>query len=85
MSAPSPRLTNPRIPRLNAPRPSAIAITEPPPVPDADGHELKAHEIARLAYSFWEARGCKEGSAEVDWLRAELELRSAITGGKEAS
>jgi hypothetical protein len=60
MSAPSPRLTNPRIPRFNTPRPSAIATPEPPTVPDAHGHEFKAQEIARLAYSFWEARGCKE-------------------------
>jgi hypothetical protein len=34
-------------------------------------HEL----IARLAYQFWEARGCPNGSAEEDWFRAEQELR----------
>ena len=32
--------------------------------------------IARLAYSYWEARGFTGGSAEEDWLRAEQELRS---------
>ena len=85
MSAPSPRLTNPRIPRINSPEPEAIAAPEPPPVPEANGPELKAQEIARLAYSYWEARGCKGGSAEEDWLRAERELLGAITGGKEAS
>ena len=31
-------------------------------------------EIARLAYSYWEARGRKGGSALEDWLRAEMEL-----------
>jgi hypothetical protein len=31
-------------------------------------------EIARLAYSYWEARGCQGGSPEEDWLRAEREL-----------
>jgi hypothetical protein len=31
-------------------------------------------EIARLAYSYWEARGCKDGNAVEDWLRAEREL-----------
>jgi hypothetical protein len=31
-------------------------------------------EIARLAYSYWEARGRKHGSALEDWLRAEREL-----------
>ena len=32
-------------------------------------------EIARLAHSYWEARGCQGGSSEEDWLRAERELR----------
>jgi hypothetical protein len=31
-------------------------------------------EIARLAYSYWEQRGCQGGSPEEDWLRAEREL-----------
>ncbi|MBZ5585136.1 MAG: DUF2934 domain-containing protein [Acidobacteriia bacterium] len=31
-------------------------------------------EIARLAYSYWEARGRRGGSALEDWLRAEREL-----------
>jgi hypothetical protein len=30
--------------------------------------------VARLAYSYWEARGCQGGSPEADWLRAEQEL-----------
>lgn len=33
-------------------------------------------EIARLAYSYWEARGRKDGSADEDWLQAERELAS---------
>lgn len=32
-------------------------------------------EIARLAYSYWEARGGRDGSAEEDWYRAEQEHR----------
>ena len=32
--------------------------------------------IARLAYSYWEARGYTNGSPEEDWLRAEQELRA---------
>jgi hypothetical protein len=31
-------------------------------------------QIERLAYSYWQARGCPEGSPEEDWLRAEAEL-----------
>jgi hypothetical protein len=33
-------------------------------------------EIASLAYSYWEARGCQGGSPEEDWIRAERELRT---------
>jgi hypothetical protein len=38
--------------------------------------EPSYEEIATLAYSYWEARGCQGGSHEEDWLRAEQELRS---------
>lgn len=31
-------------------------------------------EVAALAYTYWEARGCQGGSPEEDWLRAEQEL-----------
>jgi hypothetical protein len=47
--------------------------------PDAGGRECRApshQEIARLAYSYWEARGCRGGSPWEDWFRAERELRS---------
>ena len=30
--------------------------------------------VARLAYSYWEARGFQGGSADEDWYRAEREL-----------
>ena len=32
-------------------------------------------DIARLAYSLWEARGCQGGSPDEDWLQAERMLR----------
>src|SRR5215471_10076269 len=35
-------------------------------------------EIARLAYSYWEARGRHGGSAWEDWFRAEKELHARI-------
>jgi hypothetical protein len=47
--------------------------------PDAGGRGWRApthEEIARLAYSYWEARGCRSGSPWEDWLRAERELTS---------
>ena len=36
-------------------------------------------EIERLAKSYWEARGCKDGYEEQDWLRAEKELLKTAT------
>jgi hypothetical protein len=33
-------------------------------------------EIAALAYTLWQARGCPYGSPEEDWSRAESELRA---------
>jgi hypothetical protein len=33
-------------------------------------------EIARLAHSYWVARGYAQGSPEQDWLRAERELKA---------
>jgi hypothetical protein len=36
---------------------------------------IEQDDIALLAYSYWEARGCLHGSPEEDWFRAEKELR----------
>jgi hypothetical protein len=36
-------------------------------------------EIAKLAYSYWQARGCQGGSPEEDWARAEQELRLNVS------
>ena len=45
---------------------------------DPNEHE----EIARLAYSYYLERGTNEGSAEVDWLRAEREVRARKGPGR---
>lgn len=42
-------------------------------------------QIARLAYSYWVARGFQGGSPDEDWLRAEEELgRQAKSAGQVA-
>ena len=51
-----------------AEKPSEPAATASVCAPSPD-------EIARLAYSYWEARGYTGGSSEEDWLRSERELR----------
>jgi Protein of unknown function (DUF2934) len=53
---------------LPAEKPSKPAATAAVCGPSQD-------EIARTAYSYWEARGYTGGSSEEDWLRAERELR----------
>ncbi|MGA2271107.1 MAG: DUF2934 domain-containing protein [Bryobacteraceae bacterium] len=54
---------------------SASPVEIPSSAPNAAVCEPSHDEIARLAYSYWEARGCRGGSSEEDWLRAERELR----------
>jgi hypothetical protein len=46
------------------------------------GHGVTAfghQDIAALAHSLWEKRGCPEGSAEEDWFHAVKELRARAT------
>jgi hypothetical protein len=40
---------------------------------DVKGVTRPHDEIARIAYSYWEARGGRGGSEEDDWYRAERE------------
>jgi hypothetical protein len=56
----------PSVPNFAAPVADAVPSLEP-----------AYDEVARLAYSYWEARGCQGGSAEEDWLRAEKAVRGA--------
>ena len=63
---------------------SVMAVDDPNPEGDdpvsAEGHE----KIARLAYFYWQARGCPIGSREEDWYRAENELRQPNTAAAAA-
>jgi hypothetical protein len=52
-------------------RRSWLASRKLPPVVIRTPHP---QEIAKLAYSYWEARGRQNGSELEDWLRAEREL-----------
>jgi Protein of unknown function (DUF2934) len=47
---------------------------------------LHSGDIATLAYQLWQARGCPEGSPEIDWFQAEQLLRDPIqTAGSQVS
>jgi Protein of unknown function (DUF2934) len=86
-AAPARRKAAPRT-RAQRATDSVDAVSTPAVEPDAAAvvaveiavEEVTAapsrEEIAALAYSFWEARGCQGGSPEEDWLRAEEELRT---------
>lgn len=64
--------------RKPAPRSSAKpAVPETAPSP-AVVIDLSREDVARLAYSYWEARGYQGGSPLEDWVRAENELRERI-------
>jgi len=39
---------------------------------------VSSEAIAKLAYSYWEARGYEGGSPEEDWLHAERELLGSL-------
>jgi hypothetical protein len=55
------------------------SVSETPssnPAPRVTKEVVDRQAIARLAYSYWVARGYTGGSAEEDWLRAEGELRA---------
>jgi hypothetical protein len=38
------------------------------------GPQYSREDVAKLAYSYWIARGYSHGAADEDWLRAEAEL-----------
>jgi hypothetical protein len=57
-------------PAVSATVVEALAVPEKPPM-------ALPQQIAALAYSYWEARGCQGGSPEEDWLRAEQQLTAA--------
>jgi len=81
-----PARRKPAAPKRTA-RPAAVEVShapasEPAVLPKAAAAAVVAtaesfrEAVARLAYSYWQARGCQGGSPETDWLRAEQELRA---------
>src|SRR6059058_5056529 len=46
---------------------------------EAQKDRLGTDQIASLAHTLWEARGCPEGSPDQDWFEAERRLTVEIT------
>jgi hypothetical protein len=60
--------------RMTAHEPAAAAGAVTGQQPNVTRTSASREDIAMLAYSYWEARGCQGGCAEDDWVRAEREL-----------
>jgi hypothetical protein len=45
---------------------------------DIEHRTLSQEAIGRLAYFYWEERGCQNDSPDEDWFRAESELRDRL-------
>lgn len=71
----SARAAKPGTPRVKAAKHSKTMSVEPAVVAAPANMENPTEAIARIAYSYWEARGCQGGSAIEDWVRAEHEYR----------
>ena len=41
--------------------------------------------ISDLAYALWQARGCPEGSSDIDWSEAERQVLGKRSPGAEAA
>jgi hypothetical protein len=64
---------------LASPAPEQQTVAPPVDAPVlASVYAPSYDEIAKLAYSYWEARGCQGGCPEEDWGRAENELRNSF-------
>jgi hypothetical protein len=62
-----------------------VGVVAPPVEPEsltraaaagAGSSDIAHEDVAKLAYSYWIARGYSHGGAEQDWLRAEQELKA---------
>ena len=71
--SPSTDTTNPAATPADATSTNSVVVETP-----------TSEEIARLAYSYWEARGYHGGSPEEDWLRAEQEIRGTLADAARA-
>lgn len=58
---------------------AAVMARDTAAEPGTSASLTEHEEIARLAYSYWEARGCPHGSPEEDWFRAERGLSQKAT------
>jgi Protein of unknown function (DUF2934) len=77
--APAKRITGPVVEGSSSIETNTSAATLEESTSNSAVTDTPAFEdIARLAYSYWEARGYQGGSPDEDWLRAEQELAGGL-------
>ena len=47
--------------------------------------DFSPKEIATRSYELWQERGCPTGSPDIDWFRAEEELRGRYSNRQSAA
>lgn len=52
---------------------------------EASAHKLNPEEIAARSYELWQERGYPHGSPEIDWFRAEEELRNRYSRAQKSA
>lgn len=62
-----------------------MAVAGPASRTGSSDFDPAPEEVARLAYLYWQARGCPDGSPEEDWYRAEAQLRERTVMGAPAA
>jgi hypothetical protein len=80
VAAPPARTAKPKTPRVKTSQHSKVASTDA--VLTQTGPENPNKVIAQLAYSYWQSRGCRGGTALEDWVRAEQEYRQRLAAAR---
>jgi hypothetical protein len=71
--------SNAESPSATMPSTNTEAHSNESSISGRENYSYSAEDIAAHAYRCWHERGCPEGSPEVDWHRAEEELRNRRT------
>jgi DUF2934 family protein len=71
----SARVASPKAPRVTSSKHKKATAAEPIP---AGTHPSPLEAISKLAYGYWEARGCQGGDPLADWVRAETAYRQSL-------
>jgi hypothetical protein len=72
----SARVASPKAPRVTSSKHKKATAGEPIA---AGTHASPLEAISKLAYGYWEARGCQGGDPLTDWVRAEAAYSQSLS------